>query len=82
MPIHSVGLDEGRSSLPKLAAMAHAGQSSLLTKHGKPYAAIVSPDLLLKTQRKSDFLALRGTGTGLWGASATDYVAQLRNEWN
>jgi len=43
MPVHTVGLDEGRSSLPKLAALAHAGHSSLLTKHGKPYAAIVAP---------------------------------------
>jgi len=67
--------------LPKLAALAHAGQSSLLTKHGKPIAAIVSPDVLLKAQRKPGFVALRGTGRGLWGASVTRHIAQLRDEW-
>ncbi len=81
MAIHSVGLDEGRSSLPKLAAMAHAGQSSLLTKHGIPYAAIVSPDMLIKARRKPGFLALRGTGAGLWGGSVVEHVARLRDEW-
>jgi len=81
MPVHTVGLDEGRSSLPKLAALAHAGHSSLLTKHGKPYAAIVAPDVLLKARRKPGFVALRGTGRGLWGTSVTGHIAQLREEW-
>ena len=82
MPILSVGLDEGRSSLPKLAALAHAGQSSLLTKHGKPYAAIVAAEMLLKAGRKPHFLLLRGTGAGLWGKTAAQHVAKLRDEWD
>ena len=81
MSIPSVGLDEGRSSLPRLAALAHAGQSSLLTKHGKPYAAIVSAAMLLKARLKPGFLALRGTGRGLWGKSVARHIAQLRDEW-
>jgi|GEM_PF-968089 len=81
MTVLRVGIDEGRSSLPKLAALAHAGQSSLLTKHGKPYAAIVSADVLLKARRKPGLLALRGTGRGLWGKSVARHIAQLRDEW-
>lgn len=81
MTVLSVGIDEGRSSLPKLAALAHAGQSSLLTKHGKPYAAIVSAEVLLKSRRKPGFLALRGSGRGLWGKSVARHIAQLRDEW-
>ena len=75
------GLEQGRKQLPELAALAHSGQGSLLTKHGKPYAAIVAPGLLLKSRRKPSFLALRGTGKGLWGKSPAQHVARLRDEW-
>ncbi|MRD47426.1 Prevent-host-death protein [Caenimonas koreensis DSM 17982] len=78
----TLGLEEGRKQLPQLAALAHAGEGSLLTKHGKPYAAIVSPDLLVKSRRKSALLSLRGTGKGLWGKSAAKYVAELRDDWS
>ncbi|MBC5766455.1 type II toxin-antitoxin system Phd/YefM family antitoxin [Ramlibacter albus] len=77
----TVGLEEGRRQLPQLAELAHSGQGSLLTKHGKPYAAIVAPDVLLNARRRSSFLALRGTGKGLWG-KATSHVAKLRDEWD
>ena len=81
MTVLSVGIDEGRISLPKLAALAHAGQSSLLTKHGKPYAAIVSAEVLLISRRKPGFWAVRGSGRGLWGKSVARHIAQLRDEW-
>ena len=35
------GFEQARAQLPTLMAQAHAGQSSVITKHGKPYAAIV-----------------------------------------
>lgn len=76
-----IGLEEGRKQLPRLAELAHGGQGSLLTKHGKPYAAIVPPELLMRSRRKPSFLALRGTGKGLWGPSVGTYVEALRDEW-
>ncbi|MEO7391571.1 MAG: hypothetical protein ABIU58_05320 [Ramlibacter sp.] len=81
MPPRSVGLEQGRKQLPELAQLAHSGQGSVLTKHGKPYAAIVSAEVLLKSRRKPSFLALRGTGKGMWGRSAAAHIARLRNEW-
>ena len=48
MAIHSVGLDEGRSSLRKFAAIAHAGQSSMFA------AVVVSP-----RRHRQDALAKR-----------------------
>ena len=81
MPIASVGIDEGRSKLPKLAALAHAGHNSILTKHGKPYAAIVAAEMLLAVRRAPGFLALRGTGRGLWGNKPGQHIADLRDEW-
>lgn len=80
-PIARVGLDEGRSKLPQLAALAHAGQSSLLTRHGKPFAALVAPEVLLAARPRTNFLALRGTGSGLWGPISSASVAALRDEW-
>jgi antitoxin (DNA-binding transcriptional repressor) of toxin-antitoxin stability system len=81
MATRSIGLEQGRKQLPHLAALANAGQGSLLTKHGKPYAAIVAPGVLLQARKKPSFLALRGTGKGLWGSSVSRHVAQLRDEW-
>ena len=81
MPVHTVGLEEGRSTLPQLASRANAGQPSLLTRHGKPYAAIVSPDTLMKAKPRASFLALRGSGKGLWGALPAHAIADLRDEW-
>ena len=81
MALHTVGLEEGRSTLPKLATRANAGQPSLLTRHGKPFAAIVSPDMLLKARPRTSFLALRGSGKGLWGPMPARTVAALRDEW-
>ena len=81
MALFTVGLEEGRSTLPKLASRAHAGQPSLLTRHGKPYAAIVSPEMLHKARPRTNFLALRGTGKGLWGPAPAKAVALMRDEW-
>lgn len=81
MATRTFGLEEGRRQLPQLAALAHAGEGSLLTRHGKPYAAIVAPDVLLKSRRRPSILRLRGSGKGLWGASPASYVAKLCGEW-
>ena len=82
MPLRTIGLEQGRSTLPELASRAHAGEPSLLTRHGKPYAAIVSADVLIKALPRRRFLGLRGSGAGLWGASAAATVAELREEWD
>ena len=83
MSMNTIGLEQGRSRLPELAARANAGEPSLLTRHGKPFAAIVSPDMLEKARqrRRVSLLALRGSGKGLWGPSATEFIAQIRDEW-
>ncbi len=81
MTIHRVGLERGRNTLPQLAARAHAGQASLLTKHGKPYAAIVAPQELSKRRSRRSLLSLRGSGKGLWGDAPAAAIAALRDEW-
>jgi antitoxin (DNA-binding transcriptional repressor) of toxin-antitoxin stability system len=82
MPLRTIGLEQGRSTLPELASRAHAGEPSLLTRHGKPYAAIVSAEVLIKARPRRRFLGLRGSGAGLWGPSAAGTIAELRDQWD
>jgi antitoxin (DNA-binding transcriptional repressor) of toxin-antitoxin stability system len=82
MSLRIIGLEQGRNTLPELASRAHSGEPSLLTRHGKPYAAIVSPDVLMRSRPRTRFLSLRGTGKGLWGASPSQAIADARSEWD
>ncbi len=79
------GLEQARAQLPHIAAEAHAGHTSVITRHGRPVAAVV-PVAVLQAQasaraRKSGILALRGTGRMLWPGGAGKAVAALRDEW-
>lgn len=79
------GLEQARAQLPHIAAEALAGHASVITRHGKPMAAVV-PVSFLRAQssaraRKGGILALRGTGQGVWPLGAAEVVAGLRDEW-
>jgi len=79
------GLEQARIQLPNIVANAHAGVRSIITKHGKPYAAIVPLQDIKPASTEADLtsgiLALRGTGRGLWGAQVGQAVSDLRDEW-
>lgn len=79
------GLEIARAKLPHIAAEALAGQTSVITRHGEPIAAVV-PIPLLKAQqagriRKDGVLALRGTGRDIWPMASGKFVGKLRDEW-
>ena len=79
--MNTIGIEQGRNTLPQLALRAFGGEPSVLTKHGKPYAAIVPLDMVRHAPAgNSSFLALRGTGKGLWGDAPAQMVAQMRDE--
>jgi antitoxin (DNA-binding transcriptional repressor) of toxin-antitoxin stability system len=82
MPIRTIELDRACESFSALAARAHLGEPSILTKRGQPYAAIVPPEMLTASTPCSDFVALRGSGKGLWVMSQSTDVESLRNEWD
>ncbi len=83
--IANYGLEQARIQLPSIAANAHAGVRSIITKHGKPYAAIVPIQDLPNPSNEADLaagiLSLQGTGRGLWGADVGQTLADLRDEW-
>jgi len=78
----SLGLEQARANLPALAAQAHAGKTSVITRHGKPYAAIVPVEVAMAHRGRGLLLSLRGSGKQLWGRSAAKTVDRLREEWN
>ena len=77
-----VGLEQARATLPALVTRAHSGRATVITRHGRPVAAVV-PLAAMASSRVSGgrLLALRGSGTGLWGADVGAAVAQMRAEW-
>jgi antitoxin (DNA-binding transcriptional repressor) of toxin-antitoxin stability system len=75
-----IGIEQGRKTLPELASDALAGKATVLTRHGRPVAAIV-PLSDLAGRRPVRLLSLRGSGKGLWGASPAATIDALRREW-
>jgi len=80
------GLEQARAQLPHIASEALAGESSVITRHGKPVAVVVPVDQWqaqrVQSLRGPGILALRGTGRGLWGKDPAKTVAKLRDEWS
>ena len=79
-PIAKHGAEQARKQFPRLVEEAARGHPTLITKHGRPYAAIVSADSLARGGGP-DLLTLRGTGKGLWGKSIRRSIDRMRDEW-
>jgi prevent-host-death family protein len=75
------GSEEARSLLPELLERAHHGSASVITKRGKPYAAIVPVGEARLAKARVSIVALEGTGAGLWGRNAAASIGKLRDEW-
>lgn len=75
------GVEETRQQLPSLLDDAHAGKPVVITKHGRPYAAIVPLEALPEGGPRPSMRALRGSGAGFWGDDAAAWVERLRDEW-
>ena len=75
------GVEDARKNLPALLDRANRGQMVVITKRGKPFAAIVPVNQAPKKNPGMPLSALRGSGKGLWGRSAAAWVERLRKEW-
>lgn len=78
---YKCGAEEARAHLPELLERAHGGTPTLVTRHGKPYAAVVPVPESRSAKKGLSFLSLKGSGAGLWGKESTRMVAALRDEW-
>ncbi|NJD30754.1 MAG: type II toxin-antitoxin system Phd/YefM family antitoxin [Gammaproteobacteria bacterium] len=75
------GVEETRQRLPSLLDDAHKGRAVVITKHGRPYAALVPLEALPESGPRPSLSGLRGSGAGLWGDDATAWVERMRDEW-
>ena len=80
MPMRK-GAEEARAKLPELLDAAERGEPTIITKRGKPVAALVSVEAYRKTQKQASLLSLAGTMKGYWGEDSARFVSGLRDEW-
>jgi len=76
------GAEEARNRLPELLAAAEKGRSTVITRHGRPVAALVPHAAQGGTIRQQSLLPLAGSGCGLWGKDSTRLLRKLRGEWS
>ena len=76
------GAEEARNQLPALIEAAVEGRSTIITRRGRPVAALVPMAQLGHADRQQSLLNLNGSGRGLWGASSLRTLRHLRDEWN
>ena len=75
------GAEEARNQLPALLAEAERGRTTVITRHGRPVAALV-PIGATSGLRQKALIPLAGSGKGLWGKDSTRSLRQLRDEWS
>jgi prevent-host-death family protein len=77
------GAEEARAQLPELLAAAERGQTTVITKYGRPIAAIVPIDQVVgKETPQQSILPLIGSGKGMWGEDSRQFIRELRDEWD
>ena len=69
--VETLGSEEARQQLPSLLDRARGGVATLVTRHGRPCAAIVPVSVLERATaappRGPSLTSLRASGAGLWG---------------
>jgi prevent-host-death family protein len=77
----SCGAEQARTNLPELLEAAHQGSTTIITKRGRAYAALVPVEQAARPRKGPSLLGMKGTGAGLWGLNSARTLARLREEW-
>jgi len=75
------GAEEARKQLPQLLADAEKGDATIITRHGRPIAALVPIEEYERNHRQLSILPLAGSGRGFWGDDPARTIDELRDEW-
>jgi len=75
------GAEDARKHLPDLLDAAEKGRSTIITRHGRPVAALVPIEEFEASAQQQPLLPLAESGRGLWGRDSARAVARLRDEW-
>ncbi|MEH2562108.1 type II toxin-antitoxin system Phd/YefM family antitoxin [Bradyrhizobium sp. AZCC 2289] len=82
-PILRKGAEEARNQLPDLLDAADKGRSTIITRHGRPVAALVPIEAYgAAVIRQQPLMPVTGSGRGLWGKNSTRTLRKLRDEWS
>jgi prevent-host-death family protein len=76
------GAEEARNQLPELLSAAEKGCATIITRHGRPIAALVPISEYASAYGQQPLLPEEGTGRGLWGKNSTRTIRRLRAEWS
>jgi prevent-host-death family protein len=76
------GAEEARNQLPELLEAAERGRSTIITRHGRPVAALIPVGAHEAVARQQPLLPLAGSGRGLWGKDSTRTLRRMRDEWS
>ena len=76
------GAEDARNQLPALLTAAANGQPTIITKRGKPVAALMPIAAYATGSRQQPLSPLSGSGRGLWGKSSIRTLRKLRGEWS
>jgi prevent-host-death family protein len=79
------GAEEARNALPALLDLAERGDATVISRHGRPVAAIVPIALYEEIRRaqrpkQRSLLSLSGSGVGL-REDSTRRIREMRDEW-
>jgi prevent-host-death family protein len=75
------GAEEARNQLPDLLEAAEKGRSTIITRHGRPVAALVPIEAYGAAIRQQSLIPVAGSGRGLWEKNSTGALRKLRDEW-
>ncbi|HUO84393.1 MAG TPA: type II toxin-antitoxin system prevent-host-death family antitoxin [Thermoanaerobaculia bacterium] len=76
------GAQQARNQLPDLLAAAEAGSSTIITRHGRPIAALIPVDEYRQAAGQRSLVEWKGSGKGLWGKNSSRTLRSLRDEWS
>jgi prevent-host-death family protein len=81
-PMRRKGAKEARNQLPDLLKMAEKGRSTILTRHGRPVAALMPIEAYGAAVRQQPLMPMEGSGRGLWGKDSARMIRRRRDEWS
>jgi len=77
----ATGAEAARKHLPDILDRAAKGETTVVTRRGRPVAAVVPISSTPHGARGPSLLSLRGSGKGLWGKDPATLIARGRKEW-
>jgi prevent-host-death family protein len=76
------GSEDARNELPSLIEAAQTGHSTIITRRGRPVAALVPVGAYHRSHRQQSLLPLEGSSKSQWGKNSTRTIGKLRDEWS